>query len=463
MATTTTSALNPLPDAPGPRGFGSLRTILTFLRSTGLPLTYIQQMKDKHGDVVRLKVGTQTIYAIAHPELIQEILVKRSQDFHKLEVASEKPSALGMFLGKGILTADHEEWKPQRKLIQPLMHAKHIQSYAETMTQFAEKLIAQWQDGTPRDIHHDMVQLTMWIIAETMFGTTLDASERLKHTSDMAQAIAVGTFTKSVPMPGAAKRRDEKVREINANLDAVVQRLMADRPGVGDRADLLTLLMNTKDEDGQPVGYDFIRNNILTLFLAGHETTANSLTWTFYYLSRNPHIADTLYAEIDTVLAGCAAHLADLPNLPYTQKVIKEAMRIEPAVSVIPRYILEDVTLGSYRLKAHSIVLLPIYLVHHDERWWPEPYVFNPERFTPEEEAKQHKYAYMPFGGGPRVCIGNHFAMMESQIILATILSRFKLSRVSDVAPHPVRLITTFPKDGLMMRVEERTSVPEMA
>jgi cytochrome P450 len=459
----TTPTLNTLTDAPGPRGLGSLRTIYKFLRSTGLPISYIHEMHKEHGDVIRLQVGGQRIYAVKDPDLIQEILVKRAQDFHKLEVAEEKPSALGMFLGKGILTADHEEWKPQRKLIQPLMHAKHIQNYAETMTQFAERLTAQWQDGKARDIHHDMVQVTMWIIAETMFGTTLDASERIKHTGDMAQKIAVGTFTKSIPLPGAERRRDEKVRELNAELDAVVQKLMADRPGIGDRADLLTLLMNTKDEDGQPVGYDFIRNNILTLFLAGHETTANSLTWTFYYLARNPHIAEKLYAEVDAVLGGRPAQLADLPNLPYTLKVIKEAMRIEPAVSVVPRYILEDQTIGSYHLKARSIVLLPIYIVHHDEHLWSQPDVFDPERFTPEAEAKQHKYAYMPFGGGPRVCIGNHFAMMESQLILATIASRFKLTLVSQTAPEPIRLITTFPKDGLMMKVEQRHPVPEMA
>jgi len=463
MAATTTSPLNSLSDAPGPRGFGSLRTTLTFLRSTGLPLAYIQKMKDKHGDVVHFNVAGRSIYTINHPDLIQEILVKRVQDFHKLEAGTEKPTALGLFLGKGILTADYDDWKPQRKLIQPLMHAKHIQSYADTMTQFAEQLIGDWQDGIPRDIHQDMTQVTMWIIAETMFGTTLEASEGIKHTGDMAQGIAVRALMKSFPIPGQAARREEKIREINANLDALVQRLMADRPEVSDRADLLTLLMNTKDEDGQPVGYDFIRNNILTLFLAGHETTANSLTWTFYYLARNPHIAEKMYAEIDRVLAGRAAQMSDLPHLPYTLMVLKEAMRIEPVVSVIPRIILEDVTLGGYTLKARSVILLPVYLVHHDERWWTEPYVFNPDRFAPESEAKQHKYAYMPFGGGPRVCIGNHFAMMEAQIILATIASRFKLTLNSQTEAEPVRLITTFPKGGLMMRVEERMPVPEMA
>lgn len=456
-------ALQTQTDAPGPRGLASLRTIYSFLSSTGLPLSYLQSVKDQYGDIVHLNVAGRSIYTINHPDLIQEILVKRVQEFHKLEAGSKKPTALGLFLGKGILTADYDEWKPQRKLIQPLMHAKHIQSYADTMTQFAEQLIAQWQTGGKCDIHHDMTQVTMWIIADTMFGTTLEAGDRLKHTTDLAQGIAVKGLTKSLPIPGEAKRTEAKVREINADLDQLVQRLMADRPEVSDRADLLTLLMNTKDEDGQPVGYDFIRNNILTLFLAGHETTANSLTWTFYYLARNPHIADKMYAEIDSVLGGRAARLADLPNLPYTLMVLKEAMRIEPVVSVVPRVILEDVTIGGYTLKANSAVLLPIYVVHHDERWWSEPNTFNPERFTPEEEAKHHKYAYMPFGGGPRVCIGNHFAMMEAHIILATIASRFKLALATQNEAEPIRLITTFPKDGLMMRVEERQPVPEMA
>jgi cytochrome P450 len=220
--------------------------------------------------------------------------------------------------------------------------------------------------------------------------------------------------------------------------------------------------MNTKDEDGNPVDYEFVRNNILTLFLAGHETTANTLTWTFYYLARNPQVAEKLYAEIDRVLAGRSATLSDLPNLPYTLMVVKEAMRIEPAVSVIPRYVMEDVTMGGYHLKAGSTALLPIYLVHHDERWWSQPNEFQPERFAPEEEAKHHKYQYMPFGGGPRVCIGNHFAMMEAQIILATIASRYQLTLTADIDPQPVRLITTFPKAGLQMKVTERHPVPVM-
>ncbi len=461
MVATTTPLTTPS-DAPGPHGFAALKTILAFLRSTGVPLGHLKQLRDKYGDIVHLNVAGRSIYTINHPDLIQEILVKRVPDFHKLDGISDKPTALGMFLGKGILTADHEDWKPQRKMIQPLMHTKHIQSYADTMTQFAEKLISEWSDGTARDIHQDMTQVTMWIIVDTMFGTTLDASDRLKHTTDLAQGLAIKGVTNFISLPGAAKRTEEKVREINADLDRLVQRFMADRPAMSDRADLLTLLMNTKEEDGQPVGYDFIRNNILTLFLAGHETTANSLTWSFYYLARNPHIADKMYEEVDRVLAGRAATLADLPNLPYTLKVIKEAMRIEPVVSAIPRYVMEDVTLGGHTLKANSTVFMPVYLVHHDERWWSEPDVFDPERFAPEQEAKQHKYAYMPFGGGPRVCIGNHFAMMEAHIILATIASRYKLTMTTEADVERVRLITTFPKDGLTMMIQERQPAPVM-
>lgn len=450
-------------DAPGPRGFGALRTNAAFLRSTGIPLAYIRQMQARHGDVVRFNVAGRTIYAFTNPDHIQEILVKRTQEFRKLEAASDEPTALGLFLGRGILTADHDEWRPQRKLIQPLMHTKHIQGYAGTMTSFTEKLLESWQSGETRDIHHDMTQVTMWIIAETMFGTSMEASDGIRHAGELGQSIAVKSLTKSLPIPGMAKRRAVQVKEINDALDDVVRHLMSSRPEVGDRSDLLTLLMNTKDEDGNPVDYEFVRNNILTLFMAGHETTANTLTWTFYYLARNPHIADKMYAEIDQVLGGRAAALEDLPKLPYTLMVIKEAMRSEPAVSAIPRYIREDVTIGDYHIKGDSIAFLPVYLVHHDERWWPNPYEFQPERFTPEEEAKQHKYAYMPFGGGPRVCIGNHFAMMEAQIILATIASRYKLNLAAQEEAQPVRLITTSPKGGLKMTLEERHPAPVQA
>jgi cytochrome P450 len=457
--------LSTLPEAPGPRGLASLSTIWNFMRSPGVPFDYVRQVVGKYGDIVRLKIGGRTLYLVSDPDLIQEVIVKRVQEFHKPGALSGSTRALGHFLGDGILTADHDHWRPQRKLVQPLMHTKQIESYANTMTRLGENLIQKWQNGSQRNIHHDMTQVTMEIIAETMFGTTMDSAARAHEAVTLGQAIAIAEFTQPIALPWLAQKKAQNIAYVNEQLDSIVQYLLEDRRVNSDveRHDLMTLLMNTTDENGEPVSYPFIRNNILTLFVAGHETTANSLTWSFYYLAKNPHIAAKMYDELDAVLAGRAATLADLPNLPYTLMVLKEAMRIEPSVSAFPRTILEDTELGGYRLEKDSTVFIPIYQVQHDERWWSNPFEFEPERFTPEEESKRHKYAYMPFGGGPRICIGNHFAMMEGHILLATISSQFKLTLANDDAVQPVRLITTFPKHELMMKVQQREPVKVLA
>ncbi len=459
-------AASTLREVPGPRGLASLATNWKFMRATGLPHNTIQQVVREHGDVARLNIAGHILYIVSNPDLIQEVFVKRVQEFHKPGVGSDKPRLLTHFLGDGILTADHENWRPQRKLIQPLMHTKQIESYADTMTRFGERLIQQWQHGSQRDIHADMTQVTMEIIAATMFDAPTDSATQVQDAVKLGQAIAVAEITQPIELGGwFVRKKAENIRHVNEQLDSVVQYLLEERRMNSDkeRNDLLTLLMNTTDENGKPVSYSFIRNNILTLFVAGHETTANSLTWAFYYLAKNPQIAEKLYHELDTVLAGRAATLADLPHLPYTLMVVKEAMRIEPAVSALTRYITDDTELGGYRLQGDSTIFIPIYQVHHDARWWSQPDVFNPERFAPEEEAKRHKYAYMPFGGGPRVCIGNHFAMMEGHILLATIASRFKVTLADTHEPEPIRLITTFPRHALNVTVEQREPVKVLA
>lgn len=448
-----------LPDAPGPSGLERLRMARAFLSRRGVPSAYLRQLVAAYGDVVRLQLGGRTLYVVAHPDLAQEVLMKRYQEFHKPSAAGGPPRQLSRFLGNGVLTADHEEWRPQRRLIQPLMRATHIRSYADTMTRQTEALTNTWRGGETRDVHADMNRLTMWIIAETMFGTTPENAANIHHLVSMAQAIAVGDLQNLLPGRDLFGRVTCRVGHINATFDDVVRGMIAERARHSDspRHDLLTLLLNSVDEDGQPVPYAFIRDNILTLFVAGHETTANTLTWALYYLAHNPAVLATLRAELDQVLAGRAATLADLAALPYTDMVVKEAMRIEPAVSLVPRYVTQHLSLGGYRLQAGSVVLVSIYCLHHDARWWDAPGEFRPERFAAEQEALRHKYAYLPFGGGPRVCIGNHFAMMEAQIILATLLARcdFALARRGEV--ERVRLITTAPHRGLLMRVMPRS------
>lgn len=442
------------PTVPGAPLIGNT---LNFMGADGMPVEFFQQSQQLYGDVVQLKAGGKTFYLISDIELIHEILVKRSREFQKPEALFEKPGGLSRFLGKGVLTAGHDEWKPQRKLMQPFMHRKHIENYAETMGEMGNTLLAEWEDGTVRNIHSDMANVTMWIISKTMFGLNEDQLGNFERTVAEAQQIVVDDIISVVP--AWVTQRDARAAKLNNSLTDFVNYMQDEyqKDDSQDRYDLLSLLLETRDEDGNPLSDEFIRNNILTMFLAGHETTANTLTWAFYYLSQNPEVLKQLQAEVDSVLVdGRAPTLEDLKQLPYTMMVIKETMRIQPTVSIIPRGITEDVELGGYMLESGSAIFMSPYVLHNDPRYWETPDVFDPMRFSEENEPNITKYAYLPFGGGPRVCIGNHFALMEAQVILAQIVRQYELHLIDGAKIDPIRHVTTYPKNGLPMRLERR-------
>lgn len=461
MATQTKTMSSSAPKRPPMTpGLPVIGNMLDFMKVGGaLPVHAFQDSVQRYGDVVCLTIGRRRLYVVGHPELVHEILVKRVQEFHKPTVSHDPPNGLARYLGYGILTADHEEWKPQRKLIQPLMHTKHITSYADTMAQMAQKLMERWDADTAgvREIDLDMTQVTMWVIAETMFGTDATHTAEIEDVVRRAQALTIAETAQPLP-DWLSRKRLRDAAHVNDVLTQLVKRIISVREASGEqeRGDLLTLLLETRDEDGNPMPERWIRDNILTLFLAGHETTAHTLTWVLYYLDQNPHVAAKLHEEVDRVLAGRAPTLADVPNLKYTEMVIKESMRVEPTVATLPRFVLDEVELGGYHIPRRSMIFLPIYVLHHDPRWWDQPDRFDPERFSPENEPNIPKYAYLPFGGGPRVCIGNHFSMMETQILLASFVSRYTFSTVPGQKIHPLRMITTAPKFDLRMRVERR-------
>ncbi len=456
LATASEPILRQPPTAPGLPIIGNT---IPFMTASGLPIDYMNETAARYGGLVHFKVAKQSFYLVSEPDLVHEILVKRVNEFRKNIVGDAKPKMLRRFLGEGILTADHEAWKPQRKVIQPLMHTKHIASYAATMARFGQKLVDLWGESAERDIHADMMQVTMWIIAETMFGMDVTQTPILAATAHDAQTIAVADLKSPLP-DFMTHGRDRQAVEINKVLTDLVQHFMEERRTHGNegRSDLLSLLMETRDEDGNPVSDDYVRNNILTLFFAGHETTANTLTWTFRYLNENPDVVAKLQQEVDAVLGGRLPTLEDLPNLPYTLMVIKETMRIEPTVAAFPRFIGADTSVGDYQLQANSVIFISPYVLHHDPRFWSNPNTFDPNHFSAENEPNIPKYAYLPFGGGPRVCIGNHFSMMEAQILLAVIISRYDLHLSSDKPVEPLRLITSSPEGGLPMRVERRSA-----
>lgn len=445
-------------------GLPFLGNVMAFIAARGLPVDFFIKTQQRYGDVVQLKVMNRSFYLISDPDLIREVLVKQVQTFDKPEAMFSKPQGLSRFLGKSVLTASYHDWRPQRKLIQPFMHIRHIIQYAESMGEMGARLVTQWEDGAVRDIHADMIKVTMWIVTKTMFGIDTGNNDiKLENVANDAQALVIGELVSM--LPDVLKQREKAAEKINDTLTEIVRTFIADYQTAKasnpetqtERNDLLSLLVETRDEDGNPLSEEFVRNNILTMFFAGHETTANTLTWAFYYLAKYPEILAQLQAEVDSVLAvDQVPTLADLEKLPYTAQVIKETLRIRPTVGTIPRYIKTDTELGGYQLKGGSLIFMSPYVMHRLPQYWDAPETFDPSRFTPEKEAEIDKHVYFPFGGGPRTCAGNHFAMMEAQILLALFVRNYRLHLVSDAPVEITHHLTSFPKHGLPMRLERR-------
>jgi cytochrome P450 len=409
----------------------------------------------RYGDVVRVEVNGTPNYNFFHPEHIHQILVEQAASFHKTPDYTDEKLGLARFLGNGLLVSDGEFWKRQRKLVAPALHTRRIENYAETMVNFTLRALEDWQDGQTRDLSGDISRLTMTIVAKTLFDADVrDDVARVGHTIDVLQQ-SLGTFNIMpawVPTPGKA-RSTHAARD----LDEIVYRIIAARRQTpDDRGDLLSMLLLAVDEEASGMTDKQARDELVTLFLAGHETTANNLKWTWILLSQHPEVEAKLHEELDSVLAGRAPTLADLPNLPYTEWVIKESMRLYPTAYAFSRLAMQDVRIGEYDVPRGSMVHILSYETQRDSRWFAEPLRFWPERFANQAEKSWPRYAYFPFGGGPRICIGNSFALMEARLLLATIAGRYRLRLAPGqrVAPRP--LVTLVPKYGLWMVVEAR-------
>jgi cytochrome P450 len=399
---------------------------------------------------------------VSHPDAIEQVLVRKNHDFHK----DPFYAVLKQVLGDGLLTIEDEVHKRQRRLIQPIFHHKMIKEYGQSMVEYGVRRRDRWHDGEELDFHQEMMRLTMAIVGKTLFGADVEGDAR-----DVGEAVTtiLGMFDETLlflllfmsgrhvdriqrlPLP-AAKR----FREARAQLDTVIYRLIGEsRRSGAEGTDLLSRLLQARDA-GTGMTDEQVRDEAMTLFLAGHETTAVALTWTFYLLSRHPAVEEKLHAELEEVLGGRLPEPDDLPRLTYTRKVLAESMRVFPPVWEIGRQPVRDVEIGGYLIPKGTVVGMSQFVVHRDERWFPEPRRFDPERWEPEEEAKRPRYSYFPFGGGPRLCIGEPFAWMEGILLLATIAQewRFRLVPGHPIAPDPK--ITVRPKYGMRMTASRR-------
>jgi cytochrome P450 len=421
------------------------------------PLAFAGAMARDFGDIAHYTLGPLHVYQLNHPDLIRQILVEQPEKFHKPKLIKR---AFRPVAGLGLLTSDGALWKQQRKLIQPAFHHRQLASYASVMAALAESMVASYRDGEVRDIGADMTGLTLGIVVKTLFGADLPREAGEIGRSMVAVLDATNERLNSVlrvpswvPTP-----RNLRERRALAELDATIQLLIRTRRSSREsRDDLLSILLAAVDEEsGAGMSDRQLRDEMTTLFLAGHETTATALTWTWYLLSRHPEVEERLTDELDRVLAGHAPSVTDLPNLPCTEMVIREAMRLYPPAPGFAREPIEDVTIAGYDVPKGSLVTVNTYVLHHDGRFFADPERFDPERFAPGWEERIPRYAYLPFGGGPRVCIGNSFAMMEARLILATAAQDYRLRLDRDEPIRPVQLVTLRPSGPVRLRVERR-------
>ena len=421
------------------------------------PLTFMERMRREMGDTVLVTLMGMPLYLVFHPDAVGEVLVKQADKFHKSEVYKTN---LADYLGNGLLISDGAFWKRQRKLAQPAFHTGRISAYADTMVMYADEMASSWQHGEVRDVAQEMMMLTSFIVAKTMFdvdvrGDTKELSESLE-TLVMSVTREFYTLLK-VPswMPSAARRRKEKAISI---LHGMTMRFITERRRtMEDTGDLMSMLLLAQDDEGIGMTDEQVRDEVLTIFLAGHETTANALAWVWYLLSENPEVRATLDEELDRVLGGRLPTLADLPALKYTEQVFSETLRLYPPAFNIGREAIEDVQIGGYNIPRGATVLLVQYITQRDERWWPDPEVFRPERFSDDSADEIRKYSYFPFAAGPRVCIGNSFAVMEGKLLLATIAQRWRLNLVEGHPIQPDPLVTLRPRYGVSMNIVSNT------
>jgi cytochrome P450 len=421
------------------------------------PLAFSLGIAREFSDIAHYNLGRLHVYYVTHPELARQILVEQPEKFHKAKLVKR---AFRPFAGEGLLTSDGALWKHQRKLIQPAFQHRQLAAYAGIMVEHATRLMGSFGDQELRDIGAEMTKLTLGIVVRSLFGAELPPEARDISRSLMAVLDAANqrlNYVLQIPLWVPTPRNLREKRAI-AELDEILRVLIRTRRDSGEsRDDLLSVLLAAADEtSGARMSDQQLRDEMMTLFLAGHDTTANALTWTWYLLARHAEVEAKLVDELRRVLAGRAPSVSDLPRLPYTEMVIREAVRLYPPAPGVAREPIEDVRIGGYDVPKGSVIVVSTYAMHRDERFFPDPERYDPDRFAPGWEESIPWYAYLPFGGGPRVCIGSGFAMMEARLILATVAQRYKLSLEGDEIITPIQLVTVRPGRPVWMRVERR-------
>ncbi len=438
--------------APGPRGHLLTGNLPEFRHDL---LGFLTRCAREYGDFVAFRLGPRRLILLSDPDSIDYVLVTAARNFTK-HFALRMNSLL---LANGLLTSEGDFWLRQRRLIQPAFQRDRVSAYGGVMVAYTERLLAGWRDGETRDLHAEMMRLTLEIVAKTLFDADVgDHTSNVGAALEVAMASFVSRLFKMFPLPRWLPTPGNlRLKRAVRRLDAIIYGLIEQRRrDATPRSDLLSMLVQAQDEDGTRMTSRQVRDEAMTLFLAGHETTAIALSWLWYLLAQHPEVEARLLDELRSVLGGRAPTVADLPRLRYTDMVVTESMRLYPPVYTIGREPIADCEIAGYPVTAGTTLLMSQWVMHRDPRFYEDPLEFRPERWADGLARRLPKYAYFPFGGGPRTCIGNTFAQMEAVLILATMAPRFHFDLVPGHPVEPGPSITLRPRSGIRAVLRRR-------
>ncbi len=446
---------------PGPPvRFRNLVSFLAFGSPRDL-LSFYMDATRRYGDIVRFGRGLYSICFVAHPDYVKQVLQDNLGNYPKKNRFNDMLKPLA---GEGLLTSDGEAWRQRRRLSQPAFHRERLAGFATDMTEATQAMLARWaplaERGQAFDVSQEMRRVTLSIVGRALFSANIGAD-----SDEMGQALTIIfehinhrfrhllSWPESVPTP-----RNRRFHTAIATIDRLSYRLIAEhRRADTDSGDLLSMLIAVRDEEtGQGLNDRQLRDEVGTFLAAGHETTAVTLSWVWYLLSKHPHIERQVHAELDEVLGGRTPTVEDLPRLSHTRMVIQETLRLYPPAWALSRGIADSDDIDGYPIPAGALMVLSPYVTHRHPAFWDNPEGFEPERFTPEQVAERPRYAYFPFGGGPRQCIGNEFALMETQLIIAMVVQRYRLQLVPGQHIEPDPIATLRPSSGVQVTLHAR-------
>lgn len=422
------------------------------------PLSIFSAWAQEFGDIFYYRAAWLHVYFLNHPDLIEEVLVRNPRNFLKDRVVRNSR----WFFGQGLLTSEGDFWLRQRRLSAPAFHRERISSYATIMTDYTEQMLASWRDGETRDIHQEMMRLTLQIVVRALFNVEAEQAGQISSAMNFVMRNATGIrmlfppMARFLPTPQMIRFR-RAVWRLDETVFGIISKRRVNQE---DSGDLLSMLMQAQDDDGTRMSNEQLRDEVLTFLLAGHETTALTLTWTWHLLAQHPEVEGKLREELDRVLGNRVPSFTDLPALNYCERVIKESMRLYPPAWSLARTVIADFKLRSYTIPAGANVVMSQWIMHRNPKYFPDSEKFDPDRWESDGAKKLPRFAYFPFGGGPRQCIGAAFAAIEATLLLATVARRFRLVGLADHLVVPVPSFTLRPRYGIKMALKKRESKP---